>query len=321
MGLQLTDLRWIDRGGATQFSINPASVQEWKTDANPPVIACEEAALWQVVAAGDLEPELLEGMARQGHIVRRERAEDLLGRSQLTKSTLIHRTLAAFEESFARGGLWSSSAVVWLCGGDDFEDAFNFWNIRALAPIGWTSFPMLMLPDAAVEHWGGIAEQVQGLLARPDEFSPDVHVTSLSLPEARVHQLAEQLGLQRSNEPPSAATPGRRSCARPRSPTAWTSMHVSPLRSTGGTAGRRSSRRCWPVRRPAFGPSVRCASMDRASPTSGPAAQPWRDYRARLLWRRCWSRTPRGTGRSDRSRRPRSMTTGSTSRSQRFPRW
>lgn len=66
---------------------------------------------------------------------------------------------------------------------------------------------------------------------------------------------------------------------------------------------------------------VRFASMDRASPTSGSAAQPWRGSRARLLWRRCWSRTPRGTGRSYSSRRTRSLTTGSTSRSQRVPRW
>jgi len=70
---------------------------------------------------------------------------------------------------------------VWLCGNKAFEECLYYWNVRALAPVGWGALPMVFMPAHAPGQWLLLAQSVHGLLARPDEFTPDVHLTSLSL--------------------------------------------------------------------------------------------------------------------------------------------
>jgi hypothetical protein len=60
---------------------------------------------------------------------------------------------------------------------------------------------MIILPEKDVRHWLNFSRDFATLLARPDEFSPDVSVMSLTVPEQRLHILAtEVLGLVNTKE-------------------------------------------------------------------------------------------------------------------------
>ncbi len=201
-GMLLVDLAYIDRDGLTSFSISPASVYSWRDDPNPPVIAQLDGDLWQLVAAGDLDAEHLAHHLKDGHPVRRPSTDDGVGRAQFGGGTLIQRTLLGLDESSASGRVGASPAVVWLCGEEAFQECLYYWNVRALAPVGWGAFPMVFLPAHALSQWLVLAQSVRGLLIRPDEFSPDVHLTSLSLSDQELANAATLLELVPSREPP-----------------------------------------------------------------------------------------------------------------------
>lgn len=201
-GMQLIELAHIDRGGITSFSISPANVCSWRADLNPPVMAQVDGDLWQVVAAGDLDEPHIEAHDKTGHSLRRPDSDDGVGRAQFGSETLIQRTLLGLDESSAGGRAGASPAVVWLCGDKMFEDCVYYWNLRALAPVGWGAFPMVLLPVHGLKSWLNLSQALHGLLARPDEFTPDVILMSLSLSEEELDQAASALDLLRSTVPP-----------------------------------------------------------------------------------------------------------------------
>jgi hypothetical protein len=82
----------------------------------------------------------------------------------------------------------------------------EFWNTRAIRPVTTVDMPMLLLPAEGVNAWQGFAAQLEALLARPAEFTPDVLLVSRALPQADLEKFAASLGLERSTEGPRTGT-------------------------------------------------------------------------------------------------------------------
>ncbi len=208
VGVPLVPLAQIDHSSSpSSFTVPPSWI-----DSSPPdptqayVLAAQDAPLWQVVVAGDLTEEHMTVLnptpstfrQRPAFPVQRVPSEDQIARSQLGGGTLVERTVALGGECWASPVPTSCPALVWVTKDDDLNDCVWFWNLRALRPLRFATMPMILLPFGAIENWLGFAKQFASVLARPDEFCPDVIIGSHTVEETALHQVAAQLGLQPS---------------------------------------------------------------------------------------------------------------------------
>jgi len=209
LGLPLVPLVHIDQWRtASSFTVQPFCIDSTPEPTQAYVIAAENASLWQVTVAGDLTREHLAALnlptdafgQHRRFRVQRIQSEDEIARAQLRGGTLLDRTVVHFGECWASDGPSSFPALVWVTDGDDLADCLWFWNLRALRPLRFETVPMILLPVGAVENWLRYAQQFAPVLARPEGFSPDVIIGSHTVEEDRLHQVAEELGLQPSRE-------------------------------------------------------------------------------------------------------------------------
>jgi hypothetical protein len=200
LGLDCVPLSDIDRWGTTMFTCHPGLVGP----AAPPdpalVIAGSPGNLWQATAAGDLTTEHLEGLAPGILPVRRAFTPDDAGRAQLTKTTLLDRTLVAFGETTGSHAPFPTSTIVWVTEPDDLRDCWDFWNARALAPIRFGPMPMILLPRNEIQHWIKFDQQFQHILRRRADFAPDVLLTSTNIPDSDLEEIAELLHLEHTDD-------------------------------------------------------------------------------------------------------------------------
>jgi hypothetical protein len=201
LNLDCVPLADIDQSGMTQYTCHPGDVGA----AMPPdpalLIARSQAPLWQATAAGDLTAEHLQQLPPRLLPVRRADADDI-GRAQLhpdTMPTLLHRTLVAFNETVGSQHVFPAPTIVWVTDPDDLRDCWDFWNIRALAPVRFGPVPMILLPRGEIHHWLKFDQQFAHLLRRRAEFIPDVLLTSTTVPIADLDAIAELLQLQRTD--------------------------------------------------------------------------------------------------------------------------
>ncbi|MFJ6463126.1 hypothetical protein ACIQM0_19150 [Streptomyces sp. NPDC091387] len=224
LGLPIVDLAVI-RKSDVAFTCSLAEVTRFQDPAYPPIAASPTGALWQLAAAGCVEPphHLLEHVRVSGR-------EDEFGRYQLHDDTRIHSTLAQFGE-YPSTPLRRTPTILWVVEGGGFTDSIDFWNTRALRPVYMMEAPMLLLPGAeTVKHWVGFPEQVAGSLkSRLGEFTSDVALVSRSASPEQLLELASALGLEPTEEEPRAgarmpASPARTAPFTFRTdldPTAW----------------------------------------------------------------------------------------------------
>ena len=197
--LPLVPLARIDQSVPTRWTCHPAWIGPRDDPEQAYVIACDGGQLWQAVAAGDLTDEHIAELDVNVMSVRRPRSGDEVGRAQVWGGTLLDRTVTHFSEHATSHGPWPCPTIVWVVAGDELRDCCYFWNLRALRPLRMASAPMLLLPADDVEHWVGFDRVLVVLLTRPDEFSPDVVLQSLSADEAALHHLAGVLGLRHTD--------------------------------------------------------------------------------------------------------------------------
>lgn len=140
--------------------------------------ACEDGALWESVAAGDLTAEHLADLRSVPHLMQpiRPQTDDQVARAQLRRGTWLDRTVVEFAEDTAHGGPRPCPAIVWITEPDDLEDCLFFWNLRTLRSLRFDPIPMILLPVGKVQHWLNFPDQLAFVLRRPDEFAPDVAV-------------------------------------------------------------------------------------------------------------------------------------------------
>ncbi|MFJ6354878.1 hypothetical protein ACIQKB_36145 [Streptomyces sp. NPDC092046] len=197
LGLPVVALADMRKYGVV-FTCSPDEVREFTDAAYVPIAASPTGPLWQLAAAGCVEP----GLRQHARVSERE---DEFGRYQLRSDTRIQDTVAQFGEylSIIPG---HTSMVLWVVEGDGFADSLDFWNTRALRPVDTMDMPMLLLPGAdAVKHWIDFPKQVAHLLgSRPGQFAPDVALVSRSASPEQLLELASVLGLEHVEEEPRA---------------------------------------------------------------------------------------------------------------------
>lgn len=197
--LPVTALKHIDRSGITHFSTHPAALPDHIDPTQARVIPKAGSPLWQAVLAGDFTAEHEEAL--NGTVsYRRAPTADQVARAALLRQTFLDQTVSNFTENYAVGS-GPSPALIWLTAKDNYSDCLWFWNLRVLQHRGANLAPMIIIPADDLPHWIGFDRNLAHRLARPDECTPDASVTSFSVPEEKLHSLAQEfLGLHVSEQ-------------------------------------------------------------------------------------------------------------------------
>jgi hypothetical protein len=213
LGLPVVDLAHVDRAGTTRFTVHPTSLPK-RIEATS-VMCAVDADLWLATAAGDVTAEHEVGLADLDTGIRRESMPDQVARHQLWRQTLIERTSEAFGENYTAGAPGSIPAIVWVTTPNDLIDCMWFWNLRALRSLAFSPGPMVLVPSNETQHWLGFDRQLQSILERPDEFSPDVLICGMHAKREVMDRVAGDLGLIPTTE--ESMRSGRRWPAEQRS--------------------------------------------------------------------------------------------------------
>jgi hypothetical protein len=242
--LPLVGLTDIDHVGAARWTVHPSALPA-ASGPELPMSAGAGAALWLAVSAGDVTAEHESGLSWDDAFFRRIVQPDQIASAVLREDTLLDRTAVAFSEHWEQAGSGKLPAIVWVTKPNGLLDCLWFWNLRALRSFTVGGGPMLLLPDGRVQHWLGFGRQFREILVRPDEFSPDVLMASLSLDRSQLEAIASELGLVPTTSEPRT---GHRWSAPPRSapftrtPRPKTSIHDSGSWPSENTASLRRSK-------------------------------------------------------------------------------
>lgn len=144
------------------------------------------APLWEKVAVGIDSPD---GRARPAP------TEDSAGIAGLGSGSMLEVGLAGLKESDVSDA-FSGPILLWITEPDSLPDCQAFWNFRTLRGLRWPRSPVYLLPERALRDWRGMEEMLRQMI-RERQFSgkPDVVINSLSVADARLRELGEQLGL------------------------------------------------------------------------------------------------------------------------------
>lgn len=201
LGLSCVDLEYINRSGPGQFSCHPAAVAKPSPPA-PWVYADASLDLWAVAAAGAFTPE---GIAEDPHLntsLVPTCFQDQVARNQISRTTAIERTAAQFVETWQAPPTWSHAAIIWICDRRSLRDCVMFWNYRALRPLRFFPFPMILLPEHEVDRMNLGAQVMELFQSRPDDFSPDALFCSNRVSHERLCEIADSWGMVESSEQP-----------------------------------------------------------------------------------------------------------------------
>jgi hypothetical protein len=217
LGLPLERLADIDSRGAGQYTCHPSVTSHViapptaASDLFPshwPVPAAWSYAdnaldLWAVTAAGSLTNEALQELRGLGDPSAVLADPMLVALAQIGERTGLDRTAAQLQERLPTPAPFPYPAVIWVCSRNSLLECIRFWNLRALRPMAFIRWPMLLVPAYEVDNWMMFGQQVQALFTgRPDEFSPDVFLCSNRVPPERLREIAESWGLIESTEAP-----------------------------------------------------------------------------------------------------------------------
>ncbi|WP_406292048.1 hypothetical protein [Embleya sp. NBC_00896] len=159
-------------------------------------MAQNDAPLWQVAAAGDLDDaHLVDAEPRLS--VYRPMTDAEIGSAQIHGTTLLERTAAQFHENAATGvgGVVGGPVTIVVTDPDDVGSCVWFWNLRALRARTIKPTHVMLVPRGGVEPWINFPEQVRELVLTGHDRSPDVALVSSTAPEEELHRLGEHLGM------------------------------------------------------------------------------------------------------------------------------
>lgn len=197
--LPLVSIDHIDAEGATKWNLHPNALPDNRRDTTQaPILASDSLPLWEVAAAGDMSVDQLSELREDLVPVRRARTADEVARAALHRQTWLDRGLASFGEHQGRGTLYPLPAILWVTKENTLLDAIWFWNFRALRSLRISPAPMMLLPHDKVQDWINFDRDLRSLLARPDEFSPDVVINSMSVHPDELRKMAAMLNLHES---------------------------------------------------------------------------------------------------------------------------
>lgn len=150
------------------------------------VAARPNGPLWEKVAAGIDSTNNSQWSAA---------TEDNAGRAALGHRCILDVGLAGFAESEAINAR-SGPILLWITEPDSLIDCQTFWNLRALRCLRWPASPVYLLPERALSDWVGLEELLRQMVhERQFAGRPDVVINSLSVDDAQLKLIGEQLGL------------------------------------------------------------------------------------------------------------------------------
>lgn len=200
LNLPWVPLSDIDDVGPLCWSTYPSDVGPLPPIERPLVVTTNGGSLWEIVAAGSLPSEQVSALRAQSNTAvstpfRMAFSPDDVGRAQLLGGTWLGHTAAALGGAYGGEIPLSAPTTLWVTKGDDLEDSWRFWNFRALRSIQHPATPMYLFPLEEMRHWVGLDKQLAFVLDRPDDFSPDVVLTSCSASDPELVDIASLLGL------------------------------------------------------------------------------------------------------------------------------
>lgn len=160
--LDLVPLRHIDQMGVGQFTCHPSATS---FDPNghvsggflggsiPPLWTHAEPdlPLWAITAAGALTSEARQGATDSGDPILTTRDLLQLAIAQVAGTTGLDRTVLQLSERWASPAPWSGPALIWITEPNSLLDCLHYWNRRALRPLQYATWPMLILPQKDVD--------------------------------------------------------------------------------------------------------------------------------------------------------------------------
>jgi hypothetical protein len=150
------------------------------------VAARSNGLLWEKVTAGIDDTESGRWAAA---------TEDQAGQAALAHRSILDAGLAGFAESEVINAR-SGPILLWITEADSLSDCQAFWNYRALRCLRWPASPTYLLPARALRDWLGLEESLRRIVhERQFAGRPDVVINSLSVNDAQLRLIGEQLGL------------------------------------------------------------------------------------------------------------------------------
>ncbi|TDP96218.1 hypothetical protein [Labedaea rhizosphaerae] len=202
LNLALIPLEYIDNWATpTYWTTHPLSASDRSPGEMNCVIASPNASLWEVAAAGDIIDFDHRDEIQAAGWGRRSRTGAEIGTAQLMLDTALDKTTRQFYEH-ERDFVGDVPALLWLVKDDDIRDCIYFWNIRALRPLRHDAVPMALCPLSDVTHWTEFGKMLAGALERPEGYSPDLIICSLTASEVDLETVAEYLNLTKSFKKP-----------------------------------------------------------------------------------------------------------------------
>jgi hypothetical protein len=119
-----------------------------------------------------------------------------LASAQLGGHTVLSAAMLHDDDSNADVG-WDSMVLLWLTTDpDDPDEITRWWNTRALRTRRWQrSISILSTPDVAEDS--KFAEDLRDISLHRVYTRPDLAITSDSIPDDRLHEIAGRLGFER----------------------------------------------------------------------------------------------------------------------------
>lgn len=197
LGLPCVPIERIDKEGPVRLTCHPSWLEapvyptSW-------VVGGPSDRLWQAVAAGELSDQHLDLIPSHDLALSMPKNRDGTGRAQLRGHTWLDRTVVSLNEIYASPSPLSAPTILWITADDNLNDCWEFWNVRALRPLRFARMPIFLLPYEDLAHWVDFDKQLLATLDRPNEFSPDLVITSTSVGESDLHDLARKLQLVRA---------------------------------------------------------------------------------------------------------------------------
>jgi hypothetical protein len=219
LGLPLVGIEKIDIVGVGRFTCNPAATSARATTTTlsmqsdtgietvPTVwqYAANTLDLWAITAAGALTEDAMAAIGGFDDAIAVVDEPQQVAIAQIAGLTGMDRTALQFAERWATPPPSPSSAIIWLCEkSDSLTECLLYWNRRALRPLRFERWPMLLLPEDEVDAWTSMRTQIHAMLVgRADEFSPDAFVVSNTVSQERCRQIADAWGLVETSEDPT----------------------------------------------------------------------------------------------------------------------
>lgn len=206
----------------SSFTVHPSYVSN---DAGSLVLVSEESSRWQKAAVGFVTNSAHREVVESGTPNPYQLIEGLnhVLQIQFAGMSCLHRGQKFFGAHYAESASLVTPVILFV-GANSLKDLQYFWNLRALSLPGLSGPSVIFIPatwaKGAISS-DGLVERLHAAVAQRSTSSPDVFLTSVSLPHEYLTSLAEGLGFiprdlgrieysmwagRRTDEPPQKST-------------------------------------------------------------------------------------------------------------------